>query len=139
MAGDGHFSASYRPDVGSYVYTVDFTQHSRDLDVLGAIIDFLGCGHLYARSDTPRADVKIQGLDHIHDYILPHFTKYPLYNIKQIDFDIFKEAIEILKARSLRALTVGEQERLDYILNSRLRRYIMIDYYLLTLILIKDS
>lgn len=78
MAGDGHFRVWYRTDTRAYAYTVDCTQHSRDADVLQAIIQFLGCGGFYPRSSEPRADVKIQKLELIYDFILPHFSKYPL-------------------------------------------------------------
>jgi hypothetical protein len=118
VAGDGHFSVSYRADVSSYVYTVDITQHTRDADVLAAILDYLGCGHFYARTSTPRADIKVQNLDQIYTYILPHFSKYPLYNIKQIDFDLFKEAIEILYIQSKRVLSEVEKNRLGFILDN---------------------
>ena len=118
MAGDGYFRVWYRTDTRAYAYTVDCTQHSRDADVLQAIIQFLGCGGFYPRSSEPRADVKIQKLELIYDFILPHFSKYPLYNIKQIDFDLFKEAIDILHIKSCRELTVEEKHRLDFIIDN---------------------
>lgn len=118
MAGDGHFSVKYRTDIKAYAYTVDFTQHIRDANVLQAIIEFLGCGGFYPKLSASRADIKVQNLGLIYNHILPHFSKYPLYNIKQIDFNLFKEAIDILYAKSLRELTVEEKQNLDNIINN---------------------
>ena len=39
-------------------------------------------------------------------------------NIKQIDFDLFKEAIDILHIKSCRELTVEEKHRLDFIIDN---------------------
>lgn len=32
----------------------------------------------------------------LNEVIIPHFTKYPLLTQKRVDFELFKEAIELL-------------------------------------------
>jgi hypothetical protein len=52
-------------------------------------------GSVYSRES--RCDFIVQDFSLIYDYIIPHFNKYPLCNIKALDFEDFKEAAELFK------------------------------------------
>ena len=67
---------------------------------MNKLVDYFGCGKVYFRNNltTPRCDFIIQNLTDLYDKVLPHFDKYPLNNLKQLDYLNFREAILIIKS-----------------------------------------
>ena len=117
IAGDGGFSIIIRPKKSNNViptniekpnfedgYRIEFrmhvTQHKQDEKLINKLVNYFGCGKVYFRNNitTPRCDFIIQNLSDIYDKVLPHFDKYPLNNLKQLDYLDFKEAILIMKS-----------------------------------------
>jgi hypothetical protein len=76
------------------------TQQSRDLYLMNLFIKFFGCGNVRKRNNTDRCDYYIPDFKNIYEYILPQFKKYPLFNIKTLDFLDFYKAAELFKIES---------------------------------------
>jgi hypothetical protein len=64
---------------------------------MNLFVKFFGCGKVNIRSNTDRCDYYVQDFFQIYDNILPHFDKYPLYNIKSLDLVDFKKAANLYK------------------------------------------
>lgn len=92
-AGDGGFSIGIRKITGQIYFRFHIAQHSRDRDLMILFISFFGCGKVNRREN--RCDYYIQDFAKIYEIVLPHFTKYPLHNIKTLDFLDFKKAAEL--------------------------------------------
>lgn len=56
-------------------------------------IKYFGLGKVSVRSD--RCDYYVQDFSKIYQIIIPHFEKYPLCNIKALDFSDFKKAANL--------------------------------------------
>jgi hypothetical protein len=99
-AGDGCFFIGIREKTGKIYFSFFITQHSRDLYLMNLFVKFFGCGNVRKRTNTDRCDYYIQEFKNIYEYILPHFKKYPLCNIKTLDFLDFNKAAELFKFES---------------------------------------
>lgn len=105
-AAEGGFHLVVRP-MASYAsgFKVDYgfriTQHIRDLAIMKQFITFFGCGTVYTRTDlpSPRCDFMLQDAPNLLNHIIPHFEKYPLHNIKTLDFDDFKTAMDLVRTK----------------------------------------
>lgn len=99
VAGDGGFSISIRKNQVEFRFHV--AQHSRDFDLLKLFISFFNSGNVYLRSNvsTPRCDFILQNSEKILNNVIPHFDKYPLENVKQLDYVDFKQALLIVKSK----------------------------------------
>ena len=53
-------------------------------------ITFFECGKVNIRSK--RCDYYVQDFPSIYNKIIRHFDKFPLYNVKSLDFKSFKQA-----------------------------------------------
>jgi len=98
VAGDGGFSIGIRTETGQIYFRFHVTQHSRDSSLMNLFVKFFGCGKVNIRSNTNRCDYYVQEFLQLYDSIIPHFDKYPLYNIKSLDLADFKKAVELFKA-----------------------------------------
>jgi LAGLIDADG endonuclease len=80
-------------------YRFYVTQHSKDSDLIKLFIKFFNCGVVHIRSNpaTPRCDFLVQDANSILEKIIPHFDSYPLLNLKQKDFNCFKESMTVIK------------------------------------------
>jgi len=89
VAGDGGFNAGIRSN-GNLFYSLSIAQHIRDLELMSMFISFFGCGNVYPRPNIGRCDFIVQNRTFINSVIIPHFDKYPLNNIKDLDYQDFK-------------------------------------------------
>jgi LAGLIDADG endonuclease len=64
---------------------------------MNLMINCFNCGNVYPRINSSRADFIVQNFDNIFDIVIPHFNKYPLYNIKTLDFNDFSKAAILFK------------------------------------------
>lgn len=57
------------------------------------------CGAVNLRSNlsTPRCDFIVQDITSLLYKIIPHFDSYPLLNLKEEDYNCFKEAMLMVK------------------------------------------
>jgi len=60
-------------------------------------VNLFGYGKVNTRSNTERCDYYVQYFLQIYENIIPHFDKYPLYNIKSLDLADFKKAVVLFK------------------------------------------
>ena len=136
VAGDGGFTinirtrAAQRPwfqpgEAGAGTNKVEFrfhvAQHSKDFNLLKLFISFFNSGNVYLRSNvsTPRCDFVIQNYRDILNNVITHFDKYPLENVKQLDYDDFKQALLIFKSKeSLKSKDLEKIKELKTGMNS---------------------
>jgi len=68
--------------------------HQKDKLLLENLQNYLGVGKIY-KSGKDMLQYKIQSLNEI-EIILNHFDKYPLISQKRADYELFKEAYNIV-------------------------------------------
>lgn len=100
-AGEGGFSLNlFQPNTSKerVGYQFRITQHTRDIKLITQLKEFFGCGRVVKRSNinTPRCDYVVQDIKNIATKIITHFERYPLQNIKHLDYLDFKQAINII-------------------------------------------
>jgi hypothetical protein len=72
------------------------TQHSRDLELMKNLIEFLGCGNL-SEVTKPYIYLTISKLNDLYGKVIPLLNKYPLQGSKKLDFILFCEVVELMK------------------------------------------
>jgi hypothetical protein len=60
---------------------------------------FGGAGGIVIESNRPVVRYTVAKLDHVVNVIIPHFLKYPLQSGKRVDFQIWKECVELIAAK----------------------------------------
>lgn len=71
------------------------TQHSRDIKLLKNISKYLDCGRIEERKGKA-CDFTVTSLKYLKLIIIPFFSEYKLQGSKLLDFNVFKEAVNIL-------------------------------------------
>jgi hypothetical protein len=74
------------------------TQHSRDIQLLELIKNFLDCGRIEKRAGFA-ADFTVTSIKDIDSKILTFFNKYPLQGSKLLNLNDFKEAFIIMESK----------------------------------------
>ncbi len=74
------------------------TQHSRDIQLLQLINNFLDCGRIEKRAGFA-ADFTVTSIRDIGGKILTFFNKYPLLGSKLLNLKDFNEAFKIMEAK----------------------------------------
>nr|YP_010183864.1 hypothetical protein LI437_mgp05 [Coccidioides posadasii]QVG61987.1 hypothetical protein [Coccidioides posadasii] len=75
------------------------TQHIRDYSLLKGIEDYLKCGRVEIRKNKEGCDYTVTSIKALKEYIIPFFEKYPLEGSKLLNYEDFKKAFEIVKAK----------------------------------------
>ena len=70
--------------------------HSRDLELLLQIKNFLDCGIIVKDNSQNKVYLRVNSLQDLTKKIIPHFTNYPLLTQKAADFNLFKLIIELM-------------------------------------------
>jgi hypothetical protein len=70
------------------------TQHSRDLDLMVRIKEYLGCVKVYTLANHPVARLYVARQSYISN--IPFFKKYPLQGSKKLDFEDFSLIEEMI-------------------------------------------
>lgn len=107
--GDGtfHFSKTKK---GIWSFTFKIGQSNYNLRLLYFIKSKLGVGSVsLPNSKDNTAEFRIRNIQHIIEYILPIFDKYPLLTSKYFHYSLFKKAILIMNDRSI---STEEKDRL---------------------------
>lgn len=71
------------------------TQHTRDAELIGSLVNYLGCGYNYLNANVN--NYVVSSISDQVNLIIPFFNKYPIMGIKSLDFEGFCLASEILK------------------------------------------
>jgi len=74
------------------------TQHSRDNELLKGISEYFACGRIENRK-TNASDFTVNSFKSFEEKIIPFFIKYPLKGSKLLNFQDFKEVVEIMKEK----------------------------------------
>jgi len=75
------------------VFTIGL--HAKDLALLKSIREFFGVGEIYEKKDGFLV-YSVTSLKEITNVIIPHFTKYILMSQKRVDFELFKQVVQIM-------------------------------------------
>lgn len=74
------------------------TQHSRDRELLKGIADYFSCGRVENRKGEA-CDFTVNSFKSFYEIIIPFFIKYPIEGSKLLNFQDFKEVVEIMKVK----------------------------------------
>ena len=106
--GEGCFSISiFKNETLKYGYQIfpEFvlTQGARSLETLEKVRDFFGCGRIYEnkRYDNHRESLYrycVRNKNDLLEKICPFFEKFPLQTAKNNDFELFRQAMSIMKS-----------------------------------------
>jgi hypothetical protein len=99
--GDGTFYFA-KTKKGVWTFTYKIAQSKYNLRLLYYIKSNLGVGSVSVpNSKDNTAEFRIRNIQHIIQYILPIFDKYPLLTSKYFSYSLFKKAILIMNDSSL--------------------------------------
>jgi len=104
MSGEGCFfidiAKSLSRKIGVRVQlTFKAGQHSRDAQLMGSLVSFLGCGRYYQPLGYNHGEFIVQRFFDLDEKIIPFFEKYPLVGDKRQDFSDFKKVVDIVKVK----------------------------------------
>ena len=105
VSGEGCFSVNIAKSssckTGSRVWlSFQITQHSRDVGLMKALIEYLGCGRYYLKKKQEVGDIVVSGLSDIATKIVPFFKKYSIVGVKALDFSDFCKALKLIKDKA---------------------------------------
>ena len=109
--GDGYFSITKK---GKYLtYEVGIELSIRDVQLIYKIKDLLGVGVISfrKRNNIEMVALRIRNKDHLKNFIIPIFDKYPMFSNKQYDYLRFRDALlsDIIKYEDLPKYTRGTE------------------------------
>ena len=109
--GDGYFSITKK---GKYLtYELGIELSIRDVQLIYKIKNLLGVGivSFRKRKDIEMVALRIRDKEHLKNFILPIFDKYPMFSNKQYDYLRFKSALisGIIYSESLPVYTRSNQ------------------------------
>ena len=103
MSGEGCFQVKIRKSLThklgtrvELVFTV--VQHSRDEELLKALITIFNCGRYTLRKNKLAGDFVVYKTSDVQLKIVPFFDQYSLQGEKSLDFADFKRASDIMKS-----------------------------------------
>jgi len=70
--------------------------HGKDINLLKKIQYYFKVGKIVTRTRDNQVIYAVKSVKDLNEVIIPHFSKYPLLTQKRVDFELFKEAIELL-------------------------------------------
>ena len=73
--------------------------HDKDVYLLELMRSYLGGNNKFYKSGESMIQIRITSLEVLTNVVIPHFNKYPLLTQKRADFEIFKQAVEILNRK----------------------------------------
>ncbi len=99
--GEGcfHIGISNHPEMTTgYQILPEFTivQHENDVQVLHAIKTYFKCG-VVRTYNGDRMAYRVRGLEHLCNIIVPFFERHPLRTKKRIDFEKFRNVLQMMK------------------------------------------
>ncbi len=98
--GEGCFHVGINPHMemsAGFQVLPEFTvvQHERDIALLHALVSFFGCG-VVRRNHGDRMAYRVRGLSDLRGAVVPFFVKNPLRSCKRIEFETFKDILDIM-------------------------------------------
>lgn len=98
--GEGCFHVGINPHkemTAGYQVLPEFTvvQHKRDVQVLHALKSFFGCG-VVRPNHGDRMSYRVRGQEHLAERIIPFFEKHQLKTQKRLDFELFRDVLQLM-------------------------------------------
>jgi len=75
-------------------------QHSRDVQLIKSLKEYLACGECYLRSDQKLVEFFCTKFSDIDEKIIPFFEKYPLKGVKALDYADFCKVAGLMKNKA---------------------------------------
>jgi hypothetical protein len=99
--GEGCFHVGINPHqemTCGYQVLPEFTvvQHKRDVQLLENLKSFFGCG-VVRLNHGDRMAFRIRSKEHLLERVIPFFIKHPLKSKKRIDFEKFREVVQMME------------------------------------------
>lgn len=99
--GEGCFHVGINPHsemTMGFQVLPEFTvvQHKRDLELLSELKVFFGCG-VVRTNNGDRWAYRVRGIKDLNDIIIPFFSQHQLRSRKRLDFELFKQILELVK------------------------------------------
>lgn len=76
------------------------TQHTRDIELLGKIVSYLGCGTIQEDKTRNIVILQCRKFSDIENIILPFLEKYPLQGSKILDYIDFSKVVKLISNKS---------------------------------------
>ena len=76
------------------------TQHSRDEILIKSLINELGCGRYFPRSNKNYGEFIVEKYSDIAEKIIPFFEKFQLQGVKHYNFEDFKKVALLMKSKA---------------------------------------
>jgi len=113
--GDGYFSITKK---GIYLlYEVGIELSKKDVQLIYKIKSLLGVGEISFRNrgEIEMVSLRIRNKNHLKEFILPIFDKYPMFSNKQYDYLRFRDCLtsNIIKYEELPPYTRGTESLND--------------------------
>ena len=86
------------------------TQHERDIELMKSLVEYFNCGNIRSNKATESSslnkqaengwiDFTVEKYEDIASKIIPFFSSYKIIGIKHLDFEDFKQVVEIMKTK----------------------------------------
>lgn len=99
--GEGSFIVSIYKSKTTTGYAVklifSLSQNYREIELLNNCVKFLKCGKVYERPLNSAVELIITKFSDLENNILPLFNKYPLFGIKQHDYEDFCKIASLMR------------------------------------------
>lgn len=76
------------------------TQHYRDEKLLKSLVEYLGSGIYYARSEHNLSEFVVTKFADLTDKMIPFFDKYPIVGAKRQDYLDFCKVAELMRSKA---------------------------------------
>jgi len=70
--------------------------NSKDINLLLQLQEFFSCGVIVNKKSRNEASFRVNSLQDLTNFIITHFSNYPLLSQKSADFILFKQIIELM-------------------------------------------
>jgi hypothetical protein len=76
---------------------LEIAQHTRDIELLHKIVEFLGCGSVFVGDNKTTASVHVLKIADLLNIIIPLFGQYPLQGVKRVNFEDFCRIVYMMQ------------------------------------------
>jgi hypothetical protein len=76
--------------------SIQISLNSKDINLLLQLQEFFGCGLIVNKNTRNEVSFRVNSIQDLTNYIIPHFENYPLLTQKAADFLLFTKIINII-------------------------------------------
>ena len=70
--------------------------HSKEIKLLLQLQEFFGCGIINSKNTRNEANFRVYSIQDLTNFIIPHFSNYPLLSQKAADFILFTQIVKLI-------------------------------------------